>query len=153
MTVGETKSTGVTPAEFADTIQGRSDSNLRSGHLGTIATGRIGDPMIVTKKGLLNSLTAKALTTGSAGGTSVDVLKIAAGGTAPASVLSATLDIDNTDADGTTKTTNDWASAEVEPGDILYVEVTAAPTAGADLYIQLAVDDRLDPLGERPLLS
>ncbi|HUV11463.1 MAG TPA: hypothetical protein VMX12_10835 [Acidimicrobiia bacterium] len=157
MSVGTVKTVGRTPAEFADEVQGIARGKRLQAYQATIATGIL-DGMVIDRPGKIRSLRAKVLTTGTAGATSVDVKKIPRGSPTAASILLATLDIDNTDPDGTETTAVNFAGtngddAKVESGDVVYLEVTAAPTAGAGLILTADVDERADPPTERPLLG
>lgn len=157
MSVGTEKVTGVTPSEFADYQQGRFEGERLNAYQATVATGIL-DGMVIDRPGRVRSLKAKLLTTGTAGQTDVDVLKVPRGSATPASILNAALVIDNADADGTLAVSVDFSGtdgedAKVEAGDTLYLEVTAAPTGGAGLILTCDVDDRLDPPAERPLLG
>lgn len=141
--------TTLTPAQFADVVQGLPFNRPLSGHQATIATAVVAS-RIADRPMKIRDLHAAAGTTGTAGNTSVDVKKNGA------TVLNATLDIDNTDADGTKKVSTDFIDEDaqkVEAGDIVTVEVTTAPTAGAALDFTLNLDVRFDPQAEKALLG
>jgi len=156
MSVDTEKTTGVTPAEFADQIQGEVRGDKITAHQAVIATGIIG-AVLVDKPGRIRGLRGKILTTGTAAQTDLDILVVRAGDATGATVLNAAHVVDNAAADGIEFNVRDFVVAgdlaKVEPGDIVYVEVTAAATNGADLFAQVAIDDRFDPPVERPLLS
>lgn len=155
MSVGTEKTSGVTPAEYADQIQGEVRGQSIDAFQAAVATGILGS-VVVERPGRIRGIVGKILTTGSSGTTSLDVKKIPKGSTTPATVFSATLDLANTDPDGTEFNHVDFIdddAGKVEPGDVVYLEETAASTGGLNLHAQVAVDDRFDPPAERPLLS
>lgn len=94
-----------------------------SSYLATIATGLLG-AMVVSQAGKLNSLKAAVGTTGTAGATTVQVL---VNGVSKGEVT-----VDNTDDDGTVAT-DDELGIDLAAGDVVQLNVSAAPTAGADL--------------------
>ena len=99
---------------------------------GTIATGIL-IRMVAQFDGVIGDLGLTVGTTGTAGATSVVVNK---NGTV---LATAPVAVDNTDSDGISSSTDlssDPAAAFVK-GDIIDIEVTAAPTAGANLDVSL----------------
>ncbi|HET6494087.1 MAG TPA: hypothetical protein VFH61_01835 [Thermoleophilia bacterium] len=154
MSVGAEKTVGVTPAEHADMIQGRRQTQRLAGFVGTVATGILAS-VRVDRPMKMRRLHTKLLTTGSATQTDVDVKVIRAGAATAATALNATLDTINTDADGIAKSSVDWVTDadNLEPGDIVLIEVTAAPTAGVNLHAQVDMDERYDAPVERALLG
>jgi hypothetical protein len=153
MTVGSTK-TAFTPSEFADGLLGVRLNTPLTGRQGTIAAAVVASRIIDTPS-MLRDLNTRVGTTGTVTDTEVDVKVIPAAGGAAATVLNATLDTLNSEADGTRKATADWIDEDaqkLEPGDTVIVEVVAAPTGGADLDFTLNIDARFDPPGQKPAL-
>jgi hypothetical protein len=103
--------------------------------IGTITTG-VKMRFVVTEAAILRGMYAKVGTTGSSGST---VLVVNKNGSA---VTGLTLTIANTDADGTAKTDGPTAETTLAAGDVVDVEVTAAPgsSSGQNLtgYLVLA---------------
>ena len=95
----------------------------------TLATGIIAS-MIAPVDGKLDDLVANLGTTGTAGNTSVQALINGALKGGPVAIA-------NTDADGITKTA--IADAEFVKGDLIQLQVTLIPTAGADLTASLGI--------------
>ena len=98
----------------------------------TIATGVL-ISYVAQQDGVIGDLGLAVGTTGSAGATSVVANKNGTPlATAPAAV-------DNTDADGTTRSVDLSGDPEAAfvAGDVIDIEVTAAPTAGANLDVTL----------------
>jgi len=152
MTVGTVK-TNFTPAELADLLPGIELNRPLTGYQATIAAAIL-ESRIIDRPSRVRDLNALVGTTGTAGQTDVSVFKIPAAGGAPVALLNSALVFDNAEADGTRKASADWDTDEYDlnPGDTVYVEVTAAPTAGADLHFTLNVDQRADPPSTKPLL-
>lgn len=101
---------------------------------GTIAAAVL-KSWVATFDGVIGDLSLVVGTTGSAGSTTVVVNKNGTAlATAPAAVL-------NTDADGSTRSVDLSGDAEAGfvVGDVIDIEVTAAPTAGANLDVTVSL--------------
>jgi hypothetical protein len=83
------------------------------------------DTLVATRPGVLQSFRMSMGTTGTAGSTTAELRK---NGNAVAS-----LTIANTETDGTQKESTIAPAEQVAAGDVLTIEVTAIPTAGAYL--------------------
>lgn len=126
-----TEKTVLTPSEFAQVQSGlRFSIGELHGRQSVIAAAVL-DQMVITQKGRIGSLTVKAGVTGTAGLTTVVVNKNGA-------PVGPSVSIDNTEVDGTTKKIG--IDEDVDLGDVVDVEVTVAPTAGANLDFFLDVD-------------
>jgi hypothetical protein len=150
MTVGATKAV-FHPSELADLLPALRFDKSISGHQAVIATAVLA-ARVISEPCLARSLSVKVLTTGSATQTDVMLKLIRAGATAKVNMLNAAIVVDNTDADGTEVSSTDFvddATQKLEPGDIVLVEVDAAPTGGADLFFTAEVDQRADALVAR----
>ena len=97
---------------------------LDGGQVGAISTAVVAR-RVVDVDSVLGKLSVRVGTTGSAGQTDVQVR-------VGATLLAPTATVLNTDADGTTLSV-DMGEAAVAAGQTVSIEVTAAPTAGADL--------------------
>lgn len=90
-----------------------------------IATGVIGSK-VVSQEEWLTELLIRIGTTGTAGSTTVQANVNGVGQTPDVTIA-------NTDPDGSTATAVFDPPIQLVPGDLVEIEVTAAPTAGADL--------------------
>lgn len=154
MSVGATKVVGVTPAEHADMIQGRRQTVHLTAFQAAIAAAVVSS-VRVDRPMTMRRLHTKILTTGVSGQTDVDVKVIRAGAATAATAMNNTLDTLNSEADGIEKSSVDFVTdAELlEPGDIVLIEVTAAPGTGLNLHAQVEMDERYDAPVERALLG
>lgn len=152
MTVGATK-TVFTPAELADLLGGIQLNTPLTGRQVTIATAVVA-ARVIDKPSLARNLAVRVGTTGTATQTDVMLRKIPLGGTVT-DMLNNPVSVINTDADNFSASSSDFVDLDtqkLEPGDVVLVEVTAAPTAGADLDFTANIDQRADPQDEKPLL-
>jgi hypothetical protein len=117
--------TTLTPAEFAQRFAGREFPVECSGGQRTIATGLVASKLM-RGKGVLRAMSAKALVCGTVGST---VLELSVNGAAAI----ASITIDNADVDGTQKSAGVNPSVALNPGDIVEINCTTAPTAGSGL--------------------
>ncbi len=95
----------------------------------TIAVGQVGRHL-VTRRGRLQSCMVNVGTCGTAGATTAQFRRIPRGGAA--ANIGNPFTVDNADADGSDRIAA-FDSLDVEAGDIIELNVTAAPTAGANL--------------------
>lgn len=134
-----TLKTTLTPAEAANASQGLAfmDSLLCYEKTAPSASDILSAKVIREPSAFLE-LVARAATCGTASTTQLDVKK---NGT---TMLSATLDIVNTDADGgihIALPASD-ALASLEPGDIVTIETGTVATAAADLVVEARIAKR-----------
>ena len=118
--------TTLTPSEVANKFAGREFPFPLHAFQGTIATATIAGG-IADRKMLLRGIRAEVGTTGTATATT---LQAHVNG---AAVTGAEVTIDNTDSDGTSAQAAPDAETIVNPGDVIELAVSAAPTGGADL--------------------
>lgn len=105
-----------------------------SAYQGTIATGIL-TAMVAPKAGVLKKFSTFVAVCGSAGATTVRVLK---NGVAVAAL---DLTTDNADPDATAKTVDlGTAAVAVAAGDLLQLSVSAAPTGGTGLSATLVIE-------------
>lgn len=109
-------------------------AELAQGGVQTL-TGRLATPAVEIMNGMildrdtkLTKLRMAVGTTGTAGSTTCRVLK---NGVA---ITGATLTIANTDADGSKDVTDDL-DVDLEAGDLIEIDLSAIPTAGADVTV------------------
>ncbi len=127
----------LTPSEVAAKFAGREFSHPLLGFLVTIATGTIAGG-IADRKLLLRGLRTEVGTTGSAGDT---IVQAHVNGSL---VAGATTTTDNTDANGTAFQAAPTVETIINPGDVIEIVVSAAPTAGVDLAATLDMVEVFD---------
>jgi hypothetical protein len=112
------------PSDIAQRQAGAETPIDVLGSQSTVATGVIGG-RIMRAKGLLRGVSAKLLVCGTAGATTVQVRKNG--------VSAGEVTIDNADPDGTMKTVGINPAVTLAAGDMVDLNVSAAPTAGSGL--------------------
>jgi hypothetical protein len=144
----------LTPSEMANASQGIAFNDPVSGRQAAIAAGIVAS-RIIDKPSAARDLHVRVGVAGTAGQTDVMVKKYPADGSAAVNMLSAALVVLNTATDPSRAISLAWVSEAIqklEPGDVVTIEVTAAPTAGTNLDATLNVDQRFDDAVARPLL-
>lgn len=122
---------GITGVEQLKTID--------ASQVGAISTAvLVGSRWIADAKYVIKGLRTNVGTCGTAGATTVvaNVNGVA--------VTGLSVSTDNAEADGITKVDAPTAETTINPGDVVDIEVTAAPTGGADLTAQLLLAKVLD---------
>ncbi len=134
--------TDLTPSEHADKLGSVVDALAEKpdAFQATIATATI-LRFVADRKYQLEKLTTRIETAGTAGQTDVD-LKVNG-----STVLNGPLVTDNAETDPVLKSSVDFidaAAKDIAVGDLVEVEVTAAPTAGVHLYTQVKLLPQFD---------
>lgn len=130
--------TTLTPAEHANVVQGMPYPVALNGiNVGAI-TATVKNSFIADQKMAIRNLRTAIGTCGTAGSTVVEVKKNG--------VLVASTTTAHDEPDGTAKTALPVSDtlASVEPGDIVLIEVTTAPTNGALLHSTVHLDRRFE---------
>lgn len=150
MTVPANNTTRLTPAQFADAVQGL-EFNRPLDAVRTVLAVEVIASRLIDRPMFLRKLSTAVGTTGSGGTTSVDVKKNGV------TVLNNVLATSNTDANGTKKVSTDFIDEDAqrcEAGDLIEIDVTTIATGSpAKVTATLDMDLRFDADEEKALLG
>lgn len=147
--------TSVLPSDVANLRNGPFNDNKISAFLHTIATGIIGG-VVIDRPSVARDIDACALVCGTTTNCVVMPKKVKKSDGTTVSMLNTGITLVQSDTDPVRGKSVDWVSdaiRQLEPGDVVYFEVTTAPTAGTDLFVTMNIDARYDDPVEAPILG